>query len=141
MHSREARALERDAVTLPWLRAPWLLAAIFVLCLPYLLVTVPPLIDLPGHLGAAAIEAAAPGSALHRYWDWQWAYSLNMGGEVLMKLLADAFGLVAAGWWSAVIATVLFAGGCVAAIRAVNPRGGYGLGWVAEKRSPRRRSR
>ena len=130
MHSREAMALERDAATLPWLRVPWLLAAIAVLCLPYLLVTVPPLIDLPGHLGAAAIEAAAPGSALARYWTWQWAFSLNMGGEVLMKLLADSFGLVAAGWWSAVIATVLFAAGCFAAIRAVNPRGGFALGWA-----------
>lgn len=130
MHSRDATALESDAATLPWLRTPWLLAAIVVLCLPYLLVTVPPLVDLPGHLGAAAIEAAAPGSPLSRYWDWQWSYSLNMGGEVLIKLLADAFGLVAAGWWSAVIATALFAAGCVAAIRAVNPRGGYGLGWA-----------
>lgn len=130
MHSRDAKGLEGDAVTLPWLRAPWLLAAIAVLCLPYLLVTIPPLIDLPGHLGAAAIEAAAPGSALRRYWHWEWAYSLNMGGEVLMKLLAEEFGLVAAGWWSAVIATALFAAGCVAAIRAVNPRGGYGIGWA-----------
>lgn len=130
MHSREAMALESDAATLPWLRAPWLLAAVLVLCLPYLLVTVPPLIDLPGHLGAAAIEAAGPDSPLHRYWDWQWAYSLNMGGEVLMKLLADSFGLVAAGWWSAVIATALFATGCVATIRAVNPRGGYAIGWA-----------
>ena len=130
MHSREAMAPGRDAAVLPWLRVPWLLAAIVALCLPYLLVTVPPLIDLPGHLGAAAIEAAAPGSALAGYWTWQWAYSLNMGGEVLMKLLADSFGLVAAGWWSAVIATVLFAAGCVAAIRAVNPRGGYALGWA-----------
>ena len=130
MHSRDAMALESDAATLPWLRAPWLLAAIVMLCLPYLLVTVPPLIDLPGHLGAAAIEAAGPDSALRQYWTWQWAYSLNMGGEVLMKLLADAFGLVAAGWWSAVIATALFAAGCVAAIRAVNPRGGYGIGWA-----------
>ena len=117
MHSREAMALERNAAMLPWLGAPWLLAAIVALCLPYLLVTVPPLIDLPGHLGAAAIEAAAPGSALAGYWNWQWSYSLNMGGEVLMKLLADSLGLVAAGWWSAVIATLLFAAGCVAAIR------------------------
>jgi hypothetical protein len=130
MHSREAMALKRDAAVLPWLRTPWLLAAIAVLCLPYLLVTVPPLIDLPGHLGAAAIEAAAPGSPLHRYWNWQWAFSLNMGGEVLMKLLADSLGLVAAGWWSAVIATALFAAGCVAAIRAVNPRGGFAIGWA-----------
>jgi hypothetical protein len=130
MHSREAVALKRNAAVLPWLRVSWVIAAICVLCLPYLLVTVPPLIDLPGHLGAAAIEAAAPGSALARYWTWQWAFSLNMGGEVLMKLLADSFGLVAAGWWSAVIATVLFAAGCVAAIRAVNPRGAYALGWA-----------
>jgi len=130
MHSHDAEALIVQQQPLPWLRAPWLVAAVALLCLPYLLVTVPPLIDLPGHLGAAAIEAAGPNSALREYWHWQWAYSLNMGGEVLMKLLADAFGLLAAGWWSAVIATALFAAGCLATIRALNPRGGFGAGWA-----------
>jgi len=130
MHSHDEAALNQSGEPLPWLRAPWLLAAVLVLCLPYLLVTVPPLIDLPGHLGAAAIEAAPAGSPLHDYWHWDWAYSLNMGGEVLMKLLADSFGLLAAGWWSAVIATALLTAGCVATIRALNPRGGHGAFWA-----------
>jgi len=130
MHSHDAQALNRVGAPLPWLRAPWLAAALAVLCLPYLLVTVPPLIDLPGHLGAAAIEAAGPDSALRAYWRWEWAYSLNMGGEVLMKLLAESVGLVAAGWWSAVIATALLAAGCLTTIRALNPRGGFGAAWA-----------
>ena len=130
MHSHDAEALNERGEPLPWLRAPWLLAAICALCLPYLLVEVPPLIDLPGHVGAAAIEAAGPGSPLRQYWDWRWAFSLNMGGEVLMKALAETVGLVAAGWWSAVIATALLAAGCLAAIRALNPRGGHGFAWA-----------
>ena len=130
MHSHDATAVKRGDAPLPWLRAPWLALALTVLCLPYLLVTVPPLIDLPGHLGAAAIEAAGPDSALKQYWRWEWAYSLNMGGQVLMKLLADAVGLVAAGWWSAVIATALFAAGGLATIRALNPKGAFGATWA-----------
>lgn len=130
MHSHDAAALNRGGARLPWLGTPGILALIALLCLPFLLVEVPPLIDLPGHMGAAAIEAAKPGSPLHQYYGWNWTLTLNMGGEVLMKLLAEVVGLVGAGWWSAVLATALLAGGCLATIRVLNPKGGYGAAWA-----------
>jgi hypothetical protein len=131
MHSHDATVTPRAAPSrLPWLGAPGAAAAIVLLCLPFLLVEVPPLIDMPGHMGAAAIEAAEPDSPLRQYYAYDWTLTLNMGGKVLMKLLADIVGLVGAGWWSAVLATALLAAGCLATIRALNPKGGYGAGWA-----------
>ena len=131
MHSHDATVTPRAAPSrLPWLGAPGAAEAIVLLCLPFLLVEVPPLIDMPGHMGAAAIEAAEPDSPLRQYYAYDWTLTLNMGGKVLMKLLADIVGLVGAGWWSAVLATALLAAGCLATIRALNPKGGYGAGWA-----------
>jgi len=49
---------------------------------------------------------------------------------VLMKVLGAQFGILAAGWWSTVLATGLFAGGCLASIRMLNARGGHGAAWA-----------
>jgi hypothetical protein len=95
---------------------------ILLICFPFFLVDVPPLIDVPGHMGAAAIEAAGPDSPLGKYLGWKWVFTLNIGGDVLMKVLGEPLGVLAAGWWSTVIATALFAGGawprCAWSIRA-----------------------
>lgn len=114
----------------PWLRTPAIVFVVLAVCFPYLLVEVPPLIDMPGHMGAAAIEAADPASPLLQYFTWRWLFTLNLGGEVLMKLLAAPVGVVGAGWWSTVLATALLAFGCLAVIRVLNPRGGHGAGWA-----------
>jgi hypothetical protein len=120
---------ERGAA-LPWLSAPGILVAVLLVCLPFALVEVPPLIDVPGHMGAAAIEAAGPGNPLLKYFSWKWVFTLNIGGDVLAKLIGAQFGILAAGWWSTVLATGLFAGGCLATIRVLNPRGGHGAPWA-----------
>ena len=115
---------------LPWLSGPGIVLAVLLVCLPFALVEVPPLIDVPGHMGAAAIEAAGPGNPLEKYFGWKWVFTLNIGGGVLMKVLGAQFGILAAGWWSTVLATGLFAGGCLWTIRMVNPRGGHGAAWA-----------
>jgi hypothetical protein len=115
---------------LPWLRTPAIALFILAICLPYILVEIPPLIDMPGHMGAAAIEAAHPESPLKEYFSWSWLFTLNMGGEVLMKLLAAPMGVIGAGWWATVLATGLLAFGCLAVIRVLNPRGGHGAAWA-----------
>ena len=52
----------------------WLFAALVVaICLPFALVTVPPLLDMPGHMAASAIEAAPANSSLWRFYSWHWA--------------------------------------------------------------------
>lgn len=114
----------------PWLRTPAIVLLVLAVCFPYFLVDVPPLVDMPGHMGAAAIEAADPNSPLLQYFTWDWLFTLNMGGEVLMKLLAAPVGVIGAGWWSTVLATALLAFGCLAVIRVLNPRGGHGAGWA-----------
>lgn len=110
---------------LPWLSTPAIAVVTLIVCLPFVLVEVPPLVDLPGHMGAAAIESASPGSPLSDYWGFRWMFTLNLGGGVLMKLIGAQFGVLAAGWWSTVLATGLFAAGCLATVRMVNPRGGH----------------
>jgi hypothetical protein len=115
---------------LPWLRTPAVVLIVLAIIFPYFLVEIPPLVDIPGHTGAAGIEAAPAGSPLHDYFGWEWLLTLNLGGEVLMKLLSYPFGVLAAGWWSTVIATALFAFGTLAMIRVLNPRGGHGASWA-----------
>jgi hypothetical protein len=124
------RLNELRANALPWLSGPGIVIGVLLVCLPYLLVDVPPLIDVPGHMGAAAIEAAGPGNPLEKYFSWKWVFTLNIGGGVLMKLLGAQFGILAAGWWSTVLATGLFAGGGLATIRMLNPRGGHAAPWA-----------
>ncbi len=115
---------------LPWLSGPGIAVIVTLVCLPFVLVEVPPLIDIPGHMGAAAIEAAGPNSPLEKYFAWKWVFTLNIGDGVLMKLIGAEFGVLAAGWWSTVLATGLYAGGCLATIRMLNARGGHGAGWA-----------
>lgn len=124
------RLKDLRASVLPWLSGPGIVIGVLLVCLPYLLVEVPPLIDVPGHMGAAAIEAAGPGNPLEKYFSWKWVFTLNIGGGVLMKLLGAQFGILAAGWWSTVLATGLFAGGGLATIRMLNPRGGHAAPWA-----------
>ncbi|MFM2370924.1 MAG: hypothetical protein RIS85_646 [Pseudomonadota bacterium] len=124
-----AKTLLARAGALPWLSGPGILIAVLLVCLPFALVEVPPLIDVPGHMGAAAIEAAGPGDPLEKYFTWKWVFTLNIGGGVLMKVLGAQFGILAAGWWSTVLATGLFAGGCLWTIRMLNPKGGHAAAW------------
>jgi hypothetical protein len=124
------RTMWERAGALPWLSGPGIALGVLLVCLPFFLVEVPPLIDVPGHMGAAAIEAAGPGNPLEKYFSWKWVFTLNIGGGVLMKVLGAQFGILAAGWWSTVLATGLFAGGCLASIRMLNARGGHGAAWA-----------
>ena len=99
------RGLWERAAALPWLSAPGIIVIVVLVCLPFALVEVPPLIDVPGHMGAAAIEAARPGNPLLKYFSWKWVFTLNIGGDVLVKLIGAQFGILAAcccwarGWW------------------------------------------
>lgn len=119
------------AMQLPWLSTRAILLYLALLAALFSLVDIPPLLDLPGHIGAGAIEAAPPGSPLLDYYQWNWSFVPNLGGEVLMKLLSIPFGIEAAGWWTALIATILFVLGGLATVRTLNPRGAYAMGWAA----------
>jgi hypothetical protein len=120
------RFLPASNESILWLSWPMILLTVAVLCTPFAFVEIPPLVDVPGHTGAAAIEAAGPQSPLSRYYAWHWAFNLNMGGEVLMHLLG---GDIASGWWTALLATALSVGGALACMRVLNPKGAHAMGW------------
>ncbi len=128
--TRSAPLTAGPASHLPWLKAPVIALFAILTCLPFALVALPPLIDLPGHIAAASIENAAPTSSIKHYFEWRWAFSFNLGGVLLLKALVPLFGPIRAGWICAVCGVFLLAVGCLAMIRAVNPRGGYGVGWA-----------
>ena len=122
------RHLPAGPQTRPWLGWPAIAALVALLCSPFLWAEIPPLVDVPGHIGGAAIASAPPGSPLRGYYHWQWAMVPNLGGEALMWLIEPLAGAERAGWWAMLLATASFALGGLATIRALNPKGSHGLG-------------
>src|SRR4051812_28475007 len=72
--------------------------AVALAFLPFLLVTIPPLPDAPGHLAQIAIQTAPPDSPLHRYFGFHWALRLNLGTDLLVEALRPILGLERAFW-------------------------------------------
>ncbi|MEI9926799.1 MAG: hypothetical protein WDN44_02675 [Sphingomonas sp.] len=97
-------------------------ALLLALLVPLLVVRIPPLIDLPGHLGRYAIQAAPPGDILHRYYLFRWGISLNLGVDLLVEGLRHLVGLVRATWIAVVLTQFLSVAGIVLIARAPQPR-------------------
>ena len=77
-----------------WERRDFLLALILVSALPLLWPDVPPLLDLPGHMGRYRVQldlATAPD--LQQYFGFQWAVIGNLGVDLLVQALAPLLGL------------------------------------------------
>ena len=80
--------MRREEGQLPWLTPLSMAVTVLLLCSPLLWVSIPPLVDVPGHTAAAGIEAAAPNGPPRTFYSWHWALNLNAGGEVLMSFSA-----------------------------------------------------
>ena len=74
----------------PWWAAPWFLALCLVLvAAPLAWPQIPPLTDLPGHLGRYRIAAdLAQSPHLARFYAFEWALLPNLGVDLLMLPLA-----------------------------------------------------
>lgn len=80
-----------------WERRDFLLAIILISVLPLLWPDVPPLLDLPGHMGRYRVQldlAASPD--LQQYFGFEWAVIGNLGVDLLIEALAPLIGLEAA---------------------------------------------
>ena len=78
-----------------WWESRWLLLALIVgSTLPLLYPAVPPLVDLPGHMGRYRVELDLGHSAsLQQFYGFRWAAIGNLGVDVLVKLLGPLMGL------------------------------------------------
>lgn len=77
-----------------WDTRTFLLAILLSSALPLLLPQIPPLVDLPGHIGRYRVELDLDSSAdLQKYYSFQWALIGNLGVDLLVLPLAPVFGL------------------------------------------------
>lgn len=80
-----------------WERRDFVLAIILVSVLPLLWPDVPPLLDLPGHIGRYRVQLDLASSPdLQQYYGFRWAVIGNLGVDLLIEALAPLIGLEAA---------------------------------------------
>lgn len=77
-----------------WQSRSMLLALVLLSAVPLLWPTVPPLTDLPGHIGRYKIALdLADSPALQRFYTFEWALVGNLGVDLLVMALAPLLGL------------------------------------------------
>ena len=90
-----AQALGVSGLSRPWWEERWFLALIVIATmLPLIYPAVPPLVDLPGHIGRYRVELDLGHSpTLHRYYGYDWAPIGNLGVDLLIIPLGKLLGL------------------------------------------------
>ncbi|WP_420138519.1 hypothetical protein [Sphingomonas sp.] len=88
-------ALPENETPAGWWNSWWFLAALVLIsALPLIIPAVPPLTDLPEHMGRYRIQLSDPASPLRRdYFDFHWAFIANLGVDLLIVPMAALFGL------------------------------------------------
>jgi hypothetical protein len=77
-----------------WETRAFMAALVLLSAVPLLWPNIPPLVDLPGHIGRYHVEMAIDTSPfLHRYYDFHWALIGNLGVDLLVIPLAKIVGL------------------------------------------------
>jgi hypothetical protein len=73
----------------------WFWVLVVAICaVPLILPTIPPLSDLPGHMGAYRVELSlASSSILQRFYSFRWGLVGNLGVEILILPMAALAGL------------------------------------------------
>lgn len=96
------KAVEKPWHSLPkqWWQNAWLLAALcFLTALPVAVTSIPPLVDLYGHMGRYHIQAEiADNPAIQKNWAFNWALVANLGVDLLSIPLSRVLGLERAVW-------------------------------------------
>ena len=87
--------MQGDDDRLRWWQTRWFVAAMaLVAIVPLLWPTIPPLVDLPGHMGRYRVQLAiSTHPELARWYDFHWQLIGNLGIDLLVIPLAKLFGL------------------------------------------------
>jgi hypothetical protein len=77
-----------------WWERRWAVAALILLsAVPLLWPDVPPLLDLPGHMGRYEVQLRGGAPPLGDYYSFEWRLIGNLGIDLLVMALAPFFGL------------------------------------------------
>ena len=101
-----------------------------LLALPFGFVTIPPLIDVPGHMGSFAAAAYAGDPRFARLMGYRWHPVPNLGTDLLVFALQPALGIVRATWLVTAAIPVLLAAGILLLARTLNRDGAAAIGWA-----------
>jgi hypothetical protein len=87
--------MQGDDNRLHWWQTRWFVVLCAVLAMvPLLYPTIPPLVDLPGHMGRYRVQMAlAEHPELTQWYNFQWSLIGNLGIDLLVIPLAKIFGL------------------------------------------------
>ena len=107
-----------------WWENPWLLLALVLAsALPLLWPEVPPLVDVPGHMGRYKVQNDLERSeALQRFYRFEWALIGNLGADLLSLPLSRIMGLEAAVKLIAILVPPLTVAGFLWVAREVHGR-------------------
>jgi hypothetical protein len=98
-----------------------LIAASLAMAIPLVWPTIPPLVDLPGHMGRYVIQLDGGASPLLREWfGFKWALIGNLGVDLLVEAFAPLFGIEPVVKAIAIAVPVLTAGGLLWIAREVH---------------------
>jgi hypothetical protein len=95
---------------------------------PFLFAPIPPLTDVLGHIGRFAVQTAAPGDPLLRFFHFHWGLTLNLASDLIVQLL-HPLGVQSVVWALCAATPMLTVIGIVAIARVMNRRGAYALPW------------
>jgi hypothetical protein len=105
-----------------WWESPYFAwACIFAAAIPLLWPALPPLVDLPGHVGRYHVALSITGSpTLQRDWIYHWAAIGNLGVDLLVMPLAPLIGLEPAVKAIVIVIPMLFVAGLIRVSRAAD---------------------
>jgi hypothetical protein len=76
-----------------WETGRFVLLVSLASALPLLWPAIPPLVDVPGHMGRYAVQLGMAGPRAADWYDFDWALIGNLGVDLLVQLLAPVIGL------------------------------------------------
>ncbi|QDX27513.1 hypothetical protein FPZ54_16890 [Sphingomonas suaedae] len=112
------------------LRWPSIVGFALAAILPFLFVSIPPLADVPGHMGAFAVQVAPTDSPLFRDFGFDWKLTLNMASQLAIELLAPPLGLFTATWLLSALSPLITVVGLLAVSRRLNSGAPASLPWA-----------
>ena len=106
-----------------WWETRWFVAiAVLIACLPLVWPTIPPLTDIPGHIGRYRVMLDGDTGPLARWYSFEWRWVGNMGAELLVAGLRRVLDVEPATKLVALMTVALTVMGFLAVSRAAHSK-------------------
>jgi hypothetical protein len=122
--------LLRRASDLGCSSTPFVVLICALMTVPFFFATIPPLTDLPGHMGGSAVAAYSDDPVFAKLMAFHWRLVPNLGTDLVVAALQGLLGLTRAYRFAAAIIPPLLAAGILLVARALNPRGAAAAPWA-----------